>query len=204
MWTVSDSDRDLVLQDSRRSAYTTFTVPNGVDTARFLPMQSTSEGMEILYVGAFRHRPNVIAFERLCRDILPRVWERYPDALLQVVAGPRHEQFHPSAPLDPRIPRIRVRRRPAPARRFRDRRYSASPVLRRNHNIKIMEAMACGKCDRVHSLGLRGARTADDLELSGPESAPRLRRRTFANCCRTSAHRTALGSAARAVPSEAL
>ena len=54
-------------------------------------------------MGSFRHLPNTIGFETLEREVMPRVWKRFPNARLRVVAGPRHEQFWKKHALDPRI-----------------------------------------------------------------------------------------------------
>jgi glycosyltransferase involved in cell wall biosynthesis len=102
VWTVSEEDRQLAIRESGRSPLRTYNVPNGVDIERFRPAPGRA-AQEILYVGSFRHLPNTIGFEKLERDIMPRVWERFPDARLRVVAGPRHEEYWKPRALDRRI-----------------------------------------------------------------------------------------------------
>ncbi len=48
---------------------------------------------EVFYVGSFRHLPNIIGFEKLCDEVMPRVWAKAPETRLRVVAGPEHERF---------------------------------------------------------------------------------------------------------------
>ena len=163
VWLVSDEDRLTALRETGREPGLTYTIPNGVDTARFLPREESTAAPEILYVGSFRHLPNLIGFEALCRDVMPRVWARYPQARLRVVAGPRHEEFwRQSAALDARIEihGFVEDLRPLYARAS----VAAVPLeVSAGTNIKVLEAMACGKAIvstpiGCAGLGLEGAR----------------------------------------------
>ncbi len=58
-------------------------IENGVDLTRFVP-QPESAGRKLLFIGSFRHFPNIVAFRYLTEEILPLV----PDVELTVVAGP--------------------------------------------------------------------------------------------------------------------
>jgi ribosomal protein S18 acetylase RimI-like enzyme len=62
-------------------------VPNGVDLARFLP-EIERPGQRLLFIGSFRHFPNIVAFRFLMEDVWPRLRERIPEACVTVVAGP--------------------------------------------------------------------------------------------------------------------
>src|SRR5690606_24737366 len=53
-------------------------VPNGVDTAALSP--GTATGGEILFVGGESWFPNRDAMEHYCRDVLPLIRARRPDA----------------------------------------------------------------------------------------------------------------------------
>jgi ribosomal protein S18 acetylase RimI-like enzyme len=75
--TMSDKDRDLLGIPHAR------VIENGVDLERFQP-EPESSGRRLLFIGSFRHFPNVIAFRFLTGQILPLV----PDVELTVVAGP--------------------------------------------------------------------------------------------------------------------
>jgi ribosomal protein S18 acetylase RimI-like enzyme/glycosyltransferase involved in cell wall biosynthesis len=61
-------------------------IENGVDLARFVPQPETpgTDGRHILFIGSFRHFPNIVAFGYLTEQVLPRV----RDYRLTVVAGP--------------------------------------------------------------------------------------------------------------------
>ena len=58
-------------------------IENGVDLARFTPQPETP-GSKVLFIGSFRHFPNIVAFRFLTEEILPLV----PKVELTVVAGP--------------------------------------------------------------------------------------------------------------------
>ena len=55
--------------DGRRLAACSVVIPNGVDLERFRP-QTERPGQRLLFVGSFRHFPNVVA----CRFFLDQVW----------------------------------------------------------------------------------------------------------------------------------
>ncbi len=58
-------------------------IANGVDLARFVPQPETA-GRKLLFIGSFRHFPNIVAFRYLTEEILPLA----PVVELTVVAGP--------------------------------------------------------------------------------------------------------------------
>jgi glycosyltransferase involved in cell wall biosynthesis len=133
----------------------TFLTPNGVDTSRFVPREEMAAGPEIFYVGSFRHLPNILGFEKLCREIMPRVWSRFPETRLRVVAGPDYQTFWRQFANNGN-----ARPRGGPANRritihgfVEDLRplYAAASVVvaplevSAGTNIKVLEAMACGK-----------------------------------------------------------
>ena len=61
-------------------------IPNGVDLDRFSPEPETS-GQRLLFIGSFRHFPNILAYRFLTEEIWPRLTARLPNARLTVVAG---------------------------------------------------------------------------------------------------------------------
>jgi ribosomal-protein-alanine acetyltransferase len=74
----------VVMSEKDRGLLGTGTViENGVDLARFVPQPETA-GRKVLFIGSFRHFPNIVAFRYLTEEILPLV----PDVELTVVAGP--------------------------------------------------------------------------------------------------------------------
>ena len=169
VWTVSDHDRAIAIREGRRAPEQTFTVPNGVDTARFVPRGEPAGPPEIFYVGSFRHLPNVIGFEKLRDEVMPRVWAVHPEARLRVVAGPRHEeywkQFAPRGANPEFDPRVTVHGFVEDLRPL----YAGATLVvvplevSAGTNIKVLEAMACGKAIVTTPVGCAG------LDLRTPE-----------------------------------
>lgn len=62
-------------------------VPNGVDTSYFTPKRLEKK-YDLCFIGNMGYRPNVIAAEYLCKEILPELIEKYPGIRL-VLAGTR-------------------------------------------------------------------------------------------------------------------
>jgi ribosomal-protein-alanine acetyltransferase len=58
-------------------------IENGVDLKRFSPNPEVS-GRKVLFIGSFRHFPNIVAYRFLTEEILPLV----PNVDLMAVAGP--------------------------------------------------------------------------------------------------------------------
>lgn len=67
-------------------------IPNGVDLDRFRPVPEPP-GQRVLFIGSFRHFPNVVAYRFLTEEVWPRVRSVLPEAVLTVVAGPDPEVF---------------------------------------------------------------------------------------------------------------
>ncbi|MBL8235999.1 MAG: glycosyltransferase [Bryobacterales bacterium] len=72
-------------------------LPNGVDLARFVPCPEPV-GPRLLFVGSFRHFPNVTAFRFFFEEVWPLVRRAVPEVTLEVVAGPDHLRYWPGAP----------------------------------------------------------------------------------------------------------
>jgi glycosyltransferase involved in cell wall biosynthesis len=67
-------------------------LPNGVDLARFRAVPEP-DGQRVLFVGSFRHFPNVTAFRFLWDEVWPLVVAEEPAAVLTVIAGPQPELY---------------------------------------------------------------------------------------------------------------
>ncbi len=169
VWTMSEEDRSAAIREGSPPDLT-FAIPNGVDVFRFLPEDSPATPPEILLVGSFRHLPNVLAFEKLRTEIMPRVWSVFPNAVARVVAGPDHEWFWrklapKGLPLDT-DPRIVVHGfvedlRPIYARASA----VAAPLeVSAGTNIKVLEAIACGKATVTTTAGCGGLGLRDGHE----------------------------------------
>ncbi|MBZ5727256.1 MAG: glycosyltransferase family 4 protein [Acidobacteriia bacterium] len=201
VWTVSASDREAAIREGRRGAGRTFTVANGVDTRRFMPCAELPRGREILYVGSFRHLPNILGFEELCQEVMPRVWSAVPDARLRVVAGPEPERFwnrlgrRALGGLDKRIEVHGFVEDLRPL-------YAAASVVvvplevSAGTNIKVLEAMACAKAVVTTPVGCAGLGLRDGVDAA---IATDLERFAGAVCelLADAARRSPMGAAAR-------
>jgi glycosyltransferase involved in cell wall biosynthesis len=171
VWTVSEDDRRLAVRETGRSAEATFTVPNGVDTERFQPSGQLGETPEVLYVGSFRHLPNLIGFDAVRREVMPRIWARHPEVRLRVVAGPKHEEFWAKFAASTGArgidPRIIVHGFVEDLRPLYERAWAVAVPLEvsAGTNIKVLEAMASGKAIVSTPAGCAGLGLTDDHEL---------------------------------------
>lgn len=110
-------------------------IPNGVDLARFEPTPEP-DGARILFIGSFRHFPNVTAF----RFLIEQVWPLVKGAQLEVVAGPDHTRFFDP----PETPSITIHGFVADVVPLYQRaNIVVSPTLvSAGTNLKVLEAMA--------------------------------------------------------------
>jgi glycosyltransferase involved in cell wall biosynthesis len=170
VWTMSAEDRDQAIEQGSHEERT-FTVANGVDIERFRPCQERTQAQEIFYMGSFRHKPNVIGFERLVREIMPRVWRRFPNTRLRVVAGPDPEKYFKGA-TDRRVRMHGFVEDPRPL--YAKAAIVVVPLLvSAGTNIKVMEAMACRKALVSTPVGCQGLALRDGFDaLVRAESRP--------------------------------
>jgi glycosyltransferase involved in cell wall biosynthesis len=169
VWTVSAQDRLGAMEAGRRSQDRTFSIPNGVDIHRFRPTEGGAN--EIFYVGSFRHLPNIIGFEKLLNEVMPRVWSKAPEARLRVVAGPDHEffwtKFGRSGGLQALDPRIQIHGFVEDLRPL----YASAAVVvaplevSAGTNIKVLEAMASGRAIVSTPVGCAGLGLEDGRHL---------------------------------------
>lgn len=95
---VTMSEKDAALVGRRDAAV----IPNGVDLERFRP-EPEPEGRRLLFIGSFRHFPNVLAYRFFAEQVWPLLAGEFPDLRATVVAGPQPELYWPHPPPDPRI-----------------------------------------------------------------------------------------------------
>lgn len=169
VWTMSEDECALALAH-HAPRHSTAVIPNGVDVRRFLPSPKPNGPPTILFVGSFRHLPNLLAYESLRTVIMPEVWRECPEAILHVIAGPHHEKAaedagrkallaaHPNIRIDGFVSDVR------PAYEACD--VVAVPLpLSAGTNIKLLEAMACGRAIVSTQSGCRGLNLTNGHEL---------------------------------------
>jgi glycosyltransferase involved in cell wall biosynthesis len=83
---VTMSSKDTAMLGDSRNARE---IGNGVDLERFRPQPETP-GERLLFIGSFRHFPNVAAYRFFTEQVWPTLRERFPQISLTVVCGPDH------------------------------------------------------------------------------------------------------------------
>lgn len=127
------------------------TLPNGVDLDRFRVPEQAPEPGRILFVGSFSHLPNLMAVEFFLNHAWGPLSQAVPDARLHIIAGANHEYFldyqshqvhvdltQPGFELEGFVADVR----PAYSRA---QIVIAPLVASAGTNLKILEAMACGR-----------------------------------------------------------
>ena len=84
------------------------TLENGVDLSRFRP-EPESPGERLLFIGSFRHFPNVAAYRFFTEQVWPLLRDSFPELTLTVACGPDYLSYWrafsdtPEPAPDPRI-----------------------------------------------------------------------------------------------------
>ena len=73
---ISAPDRDVI--PHRRSSEIVV-LPNGIDTDFFKPID-IPKNYDVVFCGNMNYPPNVDAAKHLVKDIMPKVWEKHPEA----------------------------------------------------------------------------------------------------------------------------
>lgn len=81
--TVVMSDKDAAMLGPEAHPVV---LPNGVDLERFTPVPE-SAGNRLLFIGSFRHFPNITAYRFFTERIWPLLREKFPGITLTVVCG---------------------------------------------------------------------------------------------------------------------
>jgi len=86
VFTMSEKEARLLRSYSRAINVTVF--PNGIDTSGISPVNPTrSNGNALLFVGSFRHPPNVEGIHWFCQRVWDNVRRAVPDASLLIVGS---------------------------------------------------------------------------------------------------------------------
>jgi glycosyltransferase involved in cell wall biosynthesis len=83
--TMSETDRRLL--GELTPVEHVVPIPNGVDCARFAFSSEGREPRSLLFVGFFRHEPNVEAVRHFAREVLPLIRQTHPDVLFRIVGA---------------------------------------------------------------------------------------------------------------------
>jgi ribosomal protein S18 acetylase RimI-like enzyme/glycosyltransferase involved in cell wall biosynthesis len=147
---MSEKDRALLGAGHAR------VIENGVDLERFQP-QSEPKSRRLLFIGSFRHFPNIVAFRFLTEKILPLV----PDVEVTIVAGPEpwlHWSNHTGAARPPANPRVRLLEFVSDVRPlYHETNVVAVPTLESaGTNVKVLEAMAMERAVIATASGCQG------------------------------------------------
>jgi ribosomal protein S18 acetylase RimI-like enzyme len=121
-------------------------IANGVDIERFIPQPEPSSP-RLLFIGSFRHFPNIVAYRFLVEQVWPLVKRRFPALAMTVVAGPdyeRHWREHTRTLEIPKDEHISLQGFVSDVRPlYADATLVAVPTLvSAGTNVKVLEAMA--------------------------------------------------------------
>jgi ribosomal protein S18 acetylase RimI-like enzyme len=145
---MSQKDAELL---ALRSAVV---IPNGVDLARFLP-EPEPAGQRLLFIGSFRHFPNVVAYRFFTGQVWPLLCDEFPQLRATVVAGPDPELYWPHPSPDPRIELLGFVEDVRPL--YRPANLVIIPTLvSAGTNLKALEAMAMERAIVSTAAGVAG------------------------------------------------
>jgi glycosyltransferase involved in cell wall biosynthesis len=121
-------------------------IGNGVDLERFCP-EPESPGQRLLFIGSFRHFPNIAAYRFFTESVWPVLREKFPEMTVTVVCGPDHLQYwraFTDAPEPAPDPRIRMLGFVADVRPLyvETNLVLAPTTVSAGTNLKVLEAMA--------------------------------------------------------------
>ncbi len=155
---MSQKDRALLGVESAR------VIENGVDLARF-QREAERPGQRILFIGSFRHFPNIEAFRFLVEQILPHA----PAVELTVVAGPdpwMHWTHH-TGTLRPSFDNIRILEFVADIRPlYVGTNLVVVPTLESaGTNVKVLEALAMERAVISTTSGCAGLGLTDGVDI---------------------------------------
>jgi glycosyltransferase involved in cell wall biosynthesis len=171
IWTCSAGDADR-LTELHGAMPRVFVVPNGIPNAdaipRELPPHRASDAPLLLFVGHLGYGPNLVAAERLAREILPRVHRLMPRARLMLAGRNPHARVRALA--GDRIEIVSNPRDVAPLLAAAD--YAVAPLtMGSGTRIKILEAMAWGLPVVATHLAVAGLGVGDGVEARLAETA---------------------------------
>jgi polysaccharide biosynthesis protein PslH len=81
---TSEVDRQALIQLGSDGSHVTV-IPNGVDLDYFQPQNAARDPLKLVFTGKMSYHANVAAVEDLAHKIMPLVWQKHPNAHLQIV-----------------------------------------------------------------------------------------------------------------------
>jgi glycosyltransferase involved in cell wall biosynthesis len=135
-------------------------IENGVDLERFRP-EPERTGQNLLFIGSFRHFPNIEAYRFFTGKVWPLLRDKFPELTLTVVCGPDHlvywRAFADSAEPSP-DPRIRMLGFVADVRPLyvESNLVIVPTTVSAGTNVKLLEAMAMQRAVVSSSSGCAG------------------------------------------------
>jgi GT2 family glycosyltransferase/glycosyltransferase involved in cell wall biosynthesis len=166
---VESADLVLTMSDDDRASLARYvdpaplvTVPNGVSCSDFRLREDAEEELAtVLFVGFFRHEPNVEAVLWFARDVLPKIRAQRPDALFRVVGAYPPQALAALAAADSRIEVTGMV--PETASHYRRATVFVAPIQRGSGTrLKILEAMASGCAVVSTTIGAEGLGAGPD------------------------------------------
>jgi GT2 family glycosyltransferase/glycosyltransferase involved in cell wall biosynthesis len=134
-------------------------IPNGVDCDRFRPSEIPPEPRWLLFIGSFRHLPNLLALEFFLKEVWPLLG---PEFRLHVIAGADPAYFldfyRQRVSVDLSQPGIELEGFVSDVRRAYERAELVVAPLTASAgtNIKVLEAMAMGRVVVSTPAGVNG------------------------------------------------
>jgi glycosyltransferase involved in cell wall biosynthesis len=140
------SKKDAALLCEKAPGVSCAVIENGVDLARFRP-EPEQAGENLLFIGSFRHFPNITAYRFFTEHVWPLVRDRFPNARVTVVCGPDHLMYwnaFTDSPEPVPVERIRLLGFVADVRPlYREANLIMVPTpVSAGTNVKVLEAMA--------------------------------------------------------------
>ena len=152
---MSDKDSDLAVGQVPDLPARPEVIPNGVDLDRFRP-EPESPGQRLLFIGSFRHFPNVVAYRFFTEQVWPLLRGRFPEMRLTVVAGEQPFLYWRGEPSsDDRIRFLELVREVRPL--YVEANLVIVPTMvSAGTNLKVLEAMAMERAVVSTSSGCAG------------------------------------------------
>jgi glycosyltransferase involved in cell wall biosynthesis len=150
---MSEKDAEMVRVPSS-------VIPNGVDLERFRPAPELP-GERLLFIGSFRHFPNIAAYRFFVEQVWPLLRDKFPQMSLTVVCGADHLtswRAFTDSPEPASDPRIRLLGFVADVRPLyvETNLVLAPTTVSAGTNVKVLEAMAMERAVVSTSSGCAG------------------------------------------------